>query len=78
MSLIPAMMTQMLSIGEESGALTESLTGLAESYEEDIDEGVRLMTTLIEPFMIVLVGGVIALIIIAMLLPIFQMDIMAG
>ncbi len=78
MSLIPVMMAQMLSIGEESGSLTETLGSLAESYEEDIDETVRLMTTLIEPFMIVIVGGLIALIIIAMLLPIFQMDIMAA
>ncbi len=78
MSLIPSMMSQMLTIGEESGSLTEALNGLAETYEEDIDETIRLMTTLIEPLMIVVVGGLIALIIMAMLLPIFQMDIMAG
>ncbi len=78
MSLIPSMMSQMLTIGEESGSLIEALNGLAETYEEDIDETIRLMTTLIEPLMIVVVGGLIALIIMAMLLPIFQMDIMAG
>ena len=75
--LIPPMMVQLIMVGEESGSLQESLKDIAESYEADISEITKLITTVLEPAMILLVGGVVGFIVFAMLLPIFSMDIMA-
>jgi type II secretory pathway component PulF len=76
-SLIPPMMVQLITVGEESGSLQESLKDIAESYEADINETTKLITTILEPVMILAVGAVVGLIVFAMLLPIFSMDIMA-
>lgn len=76
-SIIPDMMSQLITVGEESGSLTESLGDIADSYEQDINESVKFMTTLLEPIMILSVGVVVGFIVFAMLLPIFQMDLMA-
>jgi len=75
--LIPPMMTQLITVGEESGSLQESLKDIAESYEADINETTKLMTTVLEPLMILAVGAVVGLIVFAMLLPIFSMDLLA-
>jgi len=75
--LIPPMMVQLIMVGEESGSLQESLRDIAESYEADINETTKLITTVLEPMMILVVGGVVGFIVFAMLLPIFSMDIMA-
>jgi len=75
--LIPPMMVQLIMVGEESGSLQESLRDIAESYEADISEITKMITTILEPAMILLVGGVVGFIVFAMLLPIFSMDIMA-
>lgn len=76
-ALIPSMMTQLIMVGEESGSLQESLKDIAESYEADINETTKLITTVLEPVMILAVGAVVGLIVFAMLLPIFSMDLMA-
>ncbi len=76
-NLIPPMMVQLVTVGEESGSLMESLRDIAESYEADINETTKLITTVLEPMMILVVGGVVGFIVFAMLLPIFSMDIMA-
>ncbi len=76
-SLMPVMMVQSIAVGEEAGSLTEALGDVAESYEADIDEATRMITTILEPLMILGVGLVVGLIVFAMLLPIFSMDIMA-
>ena len=75
--LIPEMMTQSLTIAEESGSLNDALADLAESYEGEVQESARLMTTLLEPIMILGIGLIVGFIIFAMLLPIFSMDILA-
>ncbi len=75
--LIPPMMGQLIAVGEESGSLQESLRDIAESYEADISETTKLITTVLEPVMILTVGAVVGFIVFAMLLPIFSMDIMA-
>ncbi len=77
-TLIPDMVSSLLSVGETSGLLVQALESVAENYSEEIDDRMKVLSSLIEPIMIVLVGGMIAVIVIAMLLPIFQMDIMAG
>lgn len=74
---VPDMMRQMLAVAEESGSLQESLKDIAESYEADITESIRIATTLLEPFMILTVGLVVGFIVFAMLMPIFSMDILA-
>jgi type II secretory pathway component PulF len=76
-ALIPDMMSQLIAVGEESGSLTEALSDIADNYEQDIAESTKFMTTLLEPVMILSVGLVIGFIVFAMLLPIFQMDLLA-
>ena len=76
-TLIPDMMIQSLTVAEESGSLNDALADLAESYEGEVQESARLMTTLLEPLMILGIGLIVGFIIFAMLLPIFSMDILA-
>ncbi len=76
-ALIPSMMIQLVAVGEESGSLNESLGDVALAYEEDIDEATKMITTVLEPIMILGVGLVVGFIVFAMLLPVFSMDIMA-
>jgi type IV pilus assembly protein PilC len=68
---IPGMVAQMVGIGEQSGSLDVMLGKVADFYEEEVENAVRVMTSLIEPLMMVGLGGIIALILIAMYLPIF-------
>jgi type II secretory pathway component PulF len=74
---VPDLMRQMLTVAEESGSLQEALKDIADAYEADITESIRVMTTLLEPMMILTVGLVVGFIIFAMLMPIFSMDILA-
>ncbi len=76
-SLIPAMMVQLIMVGEESGNLQEALKDIADSYEASIHETAKMITTVLEPLLILAVGAVVGLIVFAMLLPIFSMDLMA-
>jgi type II secretory pathway component PulF len=76
-NLIPPMMVQLITVGEESGSLQESLKDIADSYEADINETTKMITTILEPALILAVGAVVGFIVFAMLLPIFSMDIMA-
>jgi type II secretory pathway component PulF len=69
---IPEFVTNMVAVGEESGHLDESLLEVAAFYQRELDRDLRLVTTLLEPLLILLVGLVVGFIIFAMLLPIFQ------
>ena len=62
----------MVAVGEESGHLDEALSEVASFYQRELDRDLRLVTTLLEPLLILLVGAVVGFIIFAMLLPIFQ------
>ncbi len=73
---IPPLMGHLVSVGEESGNLNEVLAEIAMTYEEENDEKIKIMTTLLEPVMILGIGLIIGFIIFAMLLPIFQMDVL--
>lgn len=75
--LMPSMIGQMLTVAEESGSLQESLKDIAETYEGDINDDIRVVTTLLEPIMILSVGLVVGFIVFAMLLPIFSMDLLS-
>lgn len=67
--LFPPMVVQMISIGEESGALDQMLTKVAEFYEGEVEAALESLTSAIEPVMIVLLGGCVGFIVIAMFLP---------
>lgn len=71
--VFPVMVLQMAAIGEESGALDQMLGKAAEFYEEEVDQMVKGLSSLMEPFIIVFLGGLIAGIVVAMYLPLFKM-----
>lgn len=69
---MPPMVLQMVSIGEESGALEQMLGKLADFFDNEVDEGVRRLTSLLEPALMVVIGGLVGSLIVAMYLPIFK------
>lgn len=71
--VFPAMVCQMISVGESTGALDAMLEKIADFYDEEVDQAVENLTALIEPFMLVFLGTVIGGLVIAMYLPIFKM-----
>jgi type IV pilus assembly protein PilC len=71
--LFPVMVLQMAAIGEESGSLDQMLGKAAEFYEEEVDQMVKGLSSLMEPFILVFLGGLIAAIVISMYLPLFKM-----
>jgi type IV pilus assembly protein PilC len=72
-NVFPNMVTQMVSIGEESGALDAMLGKVADFYEEEVDEAVASLSSLMEPLIMVILGVVIGGLVIAMYLPIFKL-----
>ena len=76
--MIPDMVTQMIAIGEKSGTLDTMLGKIADFYEDDVENAVKAMTSLIEPILMVVLGGIIAFLVTAMYLPIFDMASVAG
>ena len=72
-SLFPSMLIQMTAIGEESGSLDSMLLKVTEVYEEEVDNAVDSLTSLLEPLIIVLLGGIVCVIVVAMYLPIFKL-----
>jgi len=75
--LFPAFMSNLIIVGEESGRLDEALAEVAGSYERDTDEAMRIMANLLEPLMILGMGLIVGFIVVAMLLPIFEINVMA-
>lgn len=69
----PDMVVQMISIGEQSGTLDIMLGKIADFYEDEVETAVKAMTSLLEPLLMVVLGGVIAILVVAMYLPIFSM-----
>ena len=70
--LFPHMVVQMTAIGEEAGALDTMLIKVAEFYEEEVNNAVDAISSLIEPFVMVIIGGLVGSIVVAMYLPIFK------
>lgn len=71
--VFPSMVVQMIAVGESTGALDKMLEKIASYYEEEVEEAVDKMTSMIEPVMMVFLGGVLGTILISMYLPIFTM-----
>lgn len=70
--VFPGMVVQMIGVGEQTGALDQMCNKIADFYEEEVDTAVAAMTSMLEPLMMVLVGGVAGGILISMYLPIFN------
>jgi len=71
--VFPAMVCQMIGVGESTGALDAMLEKIADFYDEEVDQAVENLTALIEPFMLVFLGVTIGGLVVAMYLPIFKM-----
>jgi type IV pilus assembly protein PilC len=70
--IFPGMVVQMISVGEQTGAMDTMLGKIADFYEEEVDAAVAALTSMLEPLMMVFLGGSIGSILIAMYLPIFK------
>ncbi len=71
--VFPPMVVQLISVGEQTGGLAEMLNKIADFYDEEVDAAVAAMTSLIEPIVIVLMGGLIGGMLVAMYLPMFDL-----
>lgn len=71
--LFPGMAIQMTAIGEESGTLDRMLEKVANHYESDVDTLVDNLTSLMEPLIMVVLGGIVGALVVAMYLPVFQL-----
>ena len=71
--VFPPMVVQMINVGEQTGGLDEMLGKIADFYDEEVDAAVEAMLSLMEPVMIVFLGGIVGSMIVAMYLPIFDM-----
>jgi len=70
--IFPSMVTHMVGVGEETGALDEMLRRVAEFYEEQVEASVKALTSILEPIMIIVIGGIVGFIVISMYLPLFE------
>jgi len=71
--VFPSMVVQMISVGEATGALDTMLGKIADFYDDEVDAAVDALTSMLEPFMMVFLGGTIGGLVVSMYLPIFQM-----
>ncbi|HYU61496.1 MAG TPA: type II secretion system F family protein [Solirubrobacterales bacterium] len=72
-AIFPSMVSHMVAVGEETGQLEHMLAKIADFYEAEVDAKIKALTSLIEPLMIMFVGGVVGFIVISMYLPIFDL-----
>lgn len=72
-NVFPQMVISMIEVGEETGRLPDMLDKIADTYEEEVDNAVNALTSLIEPLLIVFLGGVVGTIVIAMFLPLISL-----
>jgi type IV pilus assembly protein PilC len=69
--IFPMMVTHMVGVGEETGALDAMLDKVAEFYEDQVEASVKALTSILEPIMIIVIGGIVGFIVISMYLPLF-------
>ena len=69
--IFPAMVTHMVGVGEETGALDTMLEKVAEFYEDQVEASVKALTSILEPIMIIVIGGIVGFIVISMYMPLF-------
>jgi type IV pilus assembly protein PilC len=73
--LFPIFVTNIVTVGEESGTLEHSLLRIADDYEREVDRSLKVLTRLLEPVIILVMGVVVGFIVLSMLLPIFQINL---
>jgi type IV pilus assembly protein PilC len=71
-AVFPTMAIQMISIGEETGELDAMLMKVADFYEDEVEQAVKALTSVMEPIMIIVLGGMVGSILISMYLPMFK------
>jgi type IV pilus assembly protein PilC len=71
--VFPSMVVQMIGVGEQTGALDTMLSKIADYYEDEVDVAVAALTSLMEPIMMVFIGGAVGVVLISMYLPIFSL-----
>ena len=64
----------MISMGEQSGTLEQMLYKIAASYETEVESGIMIMTSILEPIMILIMGLLVGIIVVSILLPIYEMN----
>ncbi|HWY90458.1 MAG TPA: type II secretion system F family protein [Solirubrobacteraceae bacterium] len=69
--IFPTMVTHMVGVGEETGALDAMLDKIAEFYEDQVEASVKALTSIMEPVMIIVIGGIVGFIVVSMYLPLF-------
>jgi type IV pilus assembly protein PilC len=69
--IFPTMVTHMVGVGEETGALDAMLDKVAEFYEDQVEASVKALTSILEPIMIVVIGGIVGFIVVSMYMPLF-------
>jgi type IV pilus assembly protein PilC len=75
---MPPLITEMMFMGEESGKLPDMLVTLSAFYREQIDQFTRRFTAIIDPILVVGIGGVVGVIVLSIFLPIFKLATMGG
>lgn len=73
--LFPAFVTNIVTVGEETGTLEKSLLRIADDYDKEVDRSLKILTRLFEPVIILVIGLIVGFIVLAMLLPIFQINL---
>jgi type IV pilus assembly protein PilC len=77
-SVFPPMVTQMIAVGEATGALDNMLTKIADFYDDEVDSAVATLTSMLEPMLMIFLGTTVGFVIVAMYMPIFQMGSAIG
>jgi type IV pilus assembly protein PilC len=72
-NVFPPMVVQMIGVGEATGAMDQMLSKIADFYDDEVDVAVGALTSMLEPIMMVVLGGIVGFFMIAMYLPIFTM-----
>jgi len=70
--IFPTMVTHMVGVGEETGAIDSMLDKIAEFYEDRVEANVKALTSILEPIMIIVIGGIVGFVVISMYMPLFQ------
>ena len=66
------MVAQMVGVGEETGAVDSMLAKIADFYDDEVEAAVKALTSILEPVMIIFVGGIVGVIVVSMYLPLFN------
>ncbi len=77
-NVFPPMVVQMIGVGEQTGALDAMLSKIADFYDDEVDNAVAALTSMLEPMMMVFLGGTVGFLVVAMYLPVFKMASMVG